>query len=181
MARLGVNREPFDLYTSLDAAVASIILLPVDKRLPQWTNGELSARAVYRARPQTASQGAPVADPPVFDQLGDQRARLRLARGLPPDLAAHAFMLHLTSSAASDDCFGYCDFALGSVAPGRDVTASACAVISRNWRRKYRLWPLLAVRARAPVPAEEFEHAAHAVALLIDPFDAGVVQLPPLD
>lgn len=44
MARLGVNREPFDLYTSLDAAVASIILLPVDKRLPQWTNGELSAR-----------------------------------------------------------------------------------------------------------------------------------------
>jgi hypothetical protein len=28
---------------------------------------------------------------------------------------------------------------LGSVAAGGDVTASACAVISRNWRRKYRL------------------------------------------
>ena len=54
-------------------------------------------------------------------------------------MVAHPFSFIVTSSADSDDCFGYCDFALGSVFPGGDVTASACAVISRNWRRKYRL------------------------------------------
>ncbi len=45
----------------------------------------------------------------------------------------------VTCSADSDDAFGYCDFALGSVPAGGDVTAKACAVIARNWRRKRKV------------------------------------------
>jgi hypothetical protein len=47
----------------------------------------------------------------------------------------------VTASADGDDCFGYCDFALGSVPAGGDVRGAACAVIARNWRRKRRVAP----------------------------------------
>jgi hypothetical protein len=139
MARLGVNREPLDLYTSLDAAVASIILLPVEQRLPQWTNGVVSARR-YTEPDRKLLRKVSLSPILLFS--------INWATGGPgfdwPEayhltwLPTHSCFI-VTSSADSDDCFGYCDFALGSVAAGGDVTASACAVISRNWRRKYRL------------------------------------------
>src|SRR3954451_22811194 len=44
VARLGIKQPPEDPYTSLDAAVAKFVLLPIEKRLPQWTFGAISAR-----------------------------------------------------------------------------------------------------------------------------------------
>ena len=133
MARLGVNREPFDLYTSLDAAVASIILLPIGVA---WSAARTNGVLIGRIHSPTAPCAGQPAPSSCFHQLGKQRSGLT-ARGY------HLTWLPTRScfiaSADSDDCFGYCDFALGSVAAGGDVTASACAVISRNWRRKYRL------------------------------------------
>jgi hypothetical protein len=49
MRRLGVVREPTDLFTVLDAAVAKIVLLPVEKRLPQWSvRSETEAFMLHR-------------------------------------------------------------------------------------------------------------------------------------
>jgi hypothetical protein len=147
MRRLGVDREPTELYTALDSAVAKIVLLPVEQRLPQWS-------MISSEEPGRILVGRRYTDP--------DRKLLRKVSLSPvllfsinwassgPDfdwpeayhltwLPTHSCFI-VTSSADSDDCFGYCDFALGSVAAGGDVTAAACAVIARNWRRKRRLF-----------------------------------------
>jgi hypothetical protein len=147
MRRLGVVREPTDLFTALDAAVAKIVLLPVERRLPQWW-----ARCVKE--PSKILVGRRYTDP--------DRKLLRKVNLSPillfsinwassgpgfdwPEayhltwLPTHSRFI-VTSSADSDDCFGYCDFALGSVVAGGNATASACAVIAKNWRLKRRLF-----------------------------------------
>jgi hypothetical protein len=141
MARLGVNREPCEPYTSLDAAVASVILLPVEQRLPQWTNGVVCARE-YTDPDRKLLRKVSLSPILLFS--------INWATSGPGFDWPEAYCLTLlpthgcyvvTSSADSPECFGYCDFALGSVPAGADVTAAACAVISKNWRRKRRLAP----------------------------------------
>ena len=145
MARLGVDREPLDLYTALDAAVASIILLPVEQRLPQWSEERDRARGILWARRYTDPDRKLLRKVSLSPILLFSINWATSGPGFDWPEAYHLTWLPthscfiVTSSADSDDCFGYCDFALGSVAAGGDVTASACAVISRNWRRKYRL------------------------------------------
>jgi hypothetical protein len=146
MRRLGVVREPTDLFTVLDAAVAKIVLLPVEKRLPQWSvRSETEPSGILWARRYTDPDRKLLRKVSLSPVLLFSINWASSGPGFDWPEAYHLTWLPthscfiVTSSADSDDCFGYCDFALGSVAAGGDVTASACAVISRNWRRKYRL------------------------------------------
>jgi hypothetical protein len=139
LARLGVKREPSEPYTSLDAAVASVILLPVEQRLPQWTDGVVYARG-YTDPDRKLLRKVSLSPILLFS--------INWATSGPgfdwPEayhltwLPTHSCFV-VTCSTDSDDTFGYCDFALGSVPAGADVTAAACAVISKDWRRKRRI------------------------------------------
>jgi hypothetical protein len=143
MRRLGVVREPTDLFTALDAAVAKIVLLPVEKRLPQWSvRSETEPSGILWARRYTDPDRKLLRKVSLSPVLLFSINWASSGPGFEWPEAYHLTWLPthsrfiVTSSADSDDCFGYCDFALGSVATGEDVTASACAVIARNWRRK---------------------------------------------
>jgi hypothetical protein len=146
MRRVGVSREPFDLYTALDAAVAKIVLLPVEQRLPRWrmrdteVPGKILLGRRYTDPDRKLLRKVSLSPVLLFS--------INWASSGPgfdwPEayhltwLPTHACFI-VTGSADSNDCFGYCDFALGSVVTRGDVTAAACAVIERNWRRKLSL------------------------------------------
>ena len=139
MARLGVKRAPSEPYWSLDAAVASVILLPVEQRLPQWTDGVVYARE-YTDPDRKLLRKVSLSPILLFS--------INWATSGPGFDWPEAYCLTLlpthgcyvvTGSADSPECYGDRDFALGSVPPGADVTAAACAVISKDWRRRRRI------------------------------------------
>jgi hypothetical protein len=145
MRRLGVVREPTDLFTALDAAVAKIVLLPVEKRLPQWSvRSETEPSGILWARRYTDPDRKLLRKVSLSPVLLFSINWASSGPGFEWPEAYHLTWLPthsrfiVTSSADSDDCFGYCDFALGSVVAGGNATASTCAVIANNWRRKRR-------------------------------------------
>ena len=146
MRRLGVVREPTDLFTALDAAVAKIALLPVEKRLPQWSvRSATEPSGILWARRYTDPDRKLLRKVSLSPVLLFSINWASSGPGFDWPEAYHLTWLPthscfiVTSSADSEDCFGYCDFALGSVPAGGDITAVACAVISKNWRRKRRI------------------------------------------
>jgi hypothetical protein len=115
--------------------------LPIEKRLPQWTFGAISARQ-YTDPNRKLMRKVILSPVHLFS--------VNWAMGGPafdwPEgyhmtwLPTHDRYV-VTASADGDDCFGYRDFALGSVPAGGDVRDAACVVNARNWRRKRRVSP----------------------------------------
>ncbi|MDA0702968.1 MAG: hypothetical protein O3A96_06985 [Proteobacteria bacterium] len=138
LEKLGQTKELHE-YTSADAAVAVIALASIQKRLPDWMGEyrrKTSADGVSDHEP--ADRG--VALMPVH-LLTINWASSGPGFDWPVSYLATYLPLYevyvVNSSADSDEMFGVCDLAIGSVAVTEDLREGAGAVIGRDWLKQY--------------------------------------------
>ena len=141
LEKLGQTKELHE-YTRADAAVAVIVLTSIQKRLPDWMGQ-------YRQKP--AADGVSSHEPadrgvalmPVH-LLTINWASSGPGFDWPVAYLATYLPLYevyvVTSSADSDEIFGVCDLAIGSVPVTDDLRVAAGAVIGRDWKKQYEGW-----------------------------------------
>jgi len=135
MARMEVEEDPSVPYRRIDAAVANIVLRPVERQLPQWA-------AVYRDRVVFAREYHEDAGtaPRMVSLLPVWMFTINWADSGPgfswPEQYRVTYLpifdrYVVTASADSPEAWGYCDFALGSIPTGPAASERACRLVGK--------------------------------------------------
>jgi hypothetical protein len=149
LRRLGFSREPNQLYTPLDAAVAHIVLEGVEARLPSYAvidfarpPGEgITVSRKYRGPADKPRRRVGIISRRLFAiNWADS------APGISWPVEYRATWLPIydrwvvTASADGDDAFGYTDFAIGCFTHETPIVEGAGEIIRRDWRAQADGW-----------------------------------------
>jgi hypothetical protein len=140
LQHIGIRSKAWEPYTRLDAGVAFALLESVESRLPQWgesCNGEVTLARDYRPEALVQDRRILLVPRELFTlNWADS------GPGFSWPCAYYVTWVPLydryvvTSSADSPEAFGYCDFALGHFALGKDVEQECRRIIIRDWRKR---------------------------------------------
>jgi hypothetical protein len=142
LAQLGFDHDPGDHYTRLDAWVGAFAVRDIQQRLPNC--GIFRGDSLTLTRPIAQDRRSKRVAGAVQFLFRINWADSGPGISWPADY--HLVWLPgfdtwaLTYSADSPECLGYCDFALGCIAPSEDWRAAVKTLLVGNWRAQYREW-----------------------------------------